>query len=347
MYNKIKNIEGISIKKYAEIYENRTDMTMCLTHLTKPSQNELDNIKIESKSYSEIVKKTNEYAVDNLIRILKCGHIQGSTRFVVNGKNKPAVCFQEVSFSNLEENIRKSMDDYIKSSNNKLRYCGVGVGFDKRIIYMKGGRPVIYEEKEKAKQLLNYNKDEYWRIVNLKLEFYEPIEYDVDPIDINYEDLGQLEDAKTKTIDFMYEREWRVPNHFEFDIDEDLTSEKNMYVIFPTNESFDYFENQLKQDYLEEKKLLENTRPEDMYHEDKVDNILKHGIEYYCDDDDFDWNGDMDRQEIIIDECRIYKLDFLKKLDYARYLDNIDLYENLTGHNRRTKIQYIILNCKY
>ena len=57
-------------------------------------------------------------------------------------------------------------------------------------IYNKGGRPVIYENKEIMKKLLPEN--EYWRIVDL-----------------------DLTDPKS-FVDWTHEREWRVPGELSF-----------------------------------------------------------------------------------------------------------------------------------
>ena len=58
--------------------------------------------------------------------------------------------------------------------------------------YSAGARPVFYEEREFAKNLLP--SDEWWRIVGFDLS------------------------DDNNIIDWTHEREWRPPNDFNFDI---------------------------------------------------------------------------------------------------------------------------------
>lgn len=54
-----------------------------------------------------------------------------------------------------------------KEENHKVRYLGFGIRFQKNFIYKKNGRPVIYDETNRAKEYLPEN--EWWRIVKLDL----------------------------------------------------------------------------------------------------------------------------------------------------------------------------------
>ncbi len=52
--------------------------------------------------------------------------------------------------------------------------------------------------------------------MNLKLDFDEHVEYDVDPCDMNIEfSEYEQQNSETQIIDFMYEREWRIPYNFK------------------------------------------------------------------------------------------------------------------------------------
>ena len=55
----------------------------------------------------------------------------------------------------------------------KVRYVGVGLMFNKVYAYQRGGRPVVYEDTERAKDLLP--EDEWWRIVRYNLTDEENI----------------------------------------------------------------------------------------------------------------------------------------------------------------------------
>ena len=161
---------------------NRSDITSLLTHLTKPTS--------DTKGLSE--DEINKLATENLIKILQDGVIYGSTTekgFIVG--QTPAVCFQDVPIYGLIENIEHELQRRRNNPNERYRYCGVGLGFNKRYIFKLGGRPVIYEKTETAKKILP--KDEYWRVVNFDIDL-----------------------SKNFLIDWTHEREWRLPNEFRF-----------------------------------------------------------------------------------------------------------------------------------
>lgn len=165
---------------------NRNDITAVLTHLTKPNQADLANLTED---------EINIKAVDNLIKILKDKKLNGSNTqigFIVG--STPAVCFQDTPFYSLMQNIEYEKRIRQGNPNGKIRYCGVGVAFNKFYIFTKGGRPVLYEKTEIAKKILD--KNEHWRIVNHQLDIENP-----------------------NIIDWTHEREWRVPQCLEFDIE--------------------------------------------------------------------------------------------------------------------------------
>lgn len=151
-------------------YKNRNDISSRLTHLTKGD--------------------TVEEAFATLLKILDDKKLIGSTTetgFIV-GKC-PAVCFQEAPLSAIAENLL--YEKQINKDGCKPRYNSFGLRFNKRYIYKRGGRPVIYENRDVMKAILP--EDEYWRIVNYDLSNPEMI------------------------IDWTHEREWRVPGNLEFD----------------------------------------------------------------------------------------------------------------------------------
>jgi hypothetical protein len=126
----------------------RSDFTGKLVHLTKRN------------------KHTDSF--ENLIKILLDETIIGSTTdsgFICG--NIPAVCFQDMPLHSVAENIY--YEQYLKKEKDReeYRYTGYGLRFSKEYIYEKGGRPVIYDKTQDAKDYLS--KDDYWRIVNLDL----------------------------------------------------------------------------------------------------------------------------------------------------------------------------------
>jgi len=177
----------------------RSDLTVMVTHLTKPSDLSItdeDKINIES--------------VKNLIKILEEKKIKGSTTnsgYIIG--NKSAVCFQDAPMYGIIQNVEFEKEMRSNGKSKKIRYSGNGLAFSKYHVYDNGGRPVLYEKTSIAKQILN--DENYWRIVNLEISV-----------------------VSGKSIDWMHEREWRVP--LDFQIDYKLT-----HVILYNKESYDYF----------------------------------------------------------------------------------------------------------
>ena len=162
------------MKRMAE----RSDLTSNVVHLTRGAGE-------DGKSPD---------AVNVLPKILRERKINGSTTnsgFIVG--DQPAVCFQDAPLYHVAQNIHA--EELFRGTNGKtkVRYVGVGIMFPKTYVYRMGGRPVFYEKKDVAKQLLP--KGEHWRIVNYDLS---------------------MDDAFT---DWTHEREWRVRDEFEFSLD--------------------------------------------------------------------------------------------------------------------------------
>jgi hypothetical protein len=171
----------------------RSDLTSQLVHLTRGAG-------ADGKSPD---------AVNVLLQILRDNTIKGSTTnsgFIVGAH--PAVCFQDAPLYHLAQNIHA--EELFRASNKqaKVRYLGVGVMFPKTYVYRRGGRPVFYEQREKAKTLLP--RSEHWRIVNYDLS---------------------IDDAFT---DWTHEREWRVRDAFEFSLDKAtiILSGQKAYALF-------------------------------------------------------------------------------------------------------------------
>ncbi|WP_367567182.1 hypothetical protein [Lacrimispora sp.] len=159
----------MNITSWRERITERHDMAARITHLTRGND-------------------SNE-AFDNLWKILIERKIQGSTTssgFVVG--NKKAVCFQELPLTAISENLL--YEDFLRKEGGKVRYSPFGLRFNKRDVFCKGGRPVIYGDTVLLKTQLP--SDEHWRIVKLDLD------------DIN------------NVVDWSHEREWRIPEDYVF-----------------------------------------------------------------------------------------------------------------------------------
>jgi len=163
-----------SKEKWKNRLTDRSDLSTSLVHLTKQS--------------------ISNNVIENLFKILHDLQLDGSTTdtgFIIG--TIPAVCFQDTPFYGIAQNIlfeQKIRED----ESSKIRYSAVGLAFEKEYVYKKGGRPVLYENKEIAKKILPEN--EWWRIVNFNLSNPNAI------------------------IDWTHEREWRCKNNFKFDISE-------------------------------------------------------------------------------------------------------------------------------
>lgn len=160
-----------------EIWKNRIygriDICASVTHLTRESFNDWKKLD----------------PLETLIKILGERKIIGSSAesgFIVG--NRKAVCFQETPPYSICENI-----DFENIIGRK-KYTPYGLMLPKSYVYKKGGRPVIYDNKDEAKFYLN--QSEWWRIVNFDLT------------------------NSNNIIDWTHEREWRFPGDFDFDIEQ-------------------------------------------------------------------------------------------------------------------------------
>lgn len=167
----------------------RNDITSGLVHLTR-KQGKVNGLDILFK----ILVEKKLIASDTT-----SGFIVGSNR---------AVCLQEAPIYSLAQNIYTEQEYRKQNSNTKLRYSGFGLQFNKRFIYEKRGRPVIYDKTQDAKSYLP--PSEWWRIVNFDLSDENAI------------------------IDWSHEREWRVPNDLTFSL-------SDVSIILPNKKSYQSF----------------------------------------------------------------------------------------------------------
>lgn len=178
---------------WEEKMARRSDMSSQLVHLTR----------------STVLNGRQVGPVDVLTKILLERRIAASntqTGFIVG--DVPATCFQDAPVYAVAQNIYAEQQYREVVAEAKVRYVGVGLMFNKAYVYQRGGRPVVYEDTERAKELLP--EDEWWRIVRFNLSDEENI------------------------IDWTHEREWRVPGGFDFDLDEAT-------VLVPSKFGFDRF----------------------------------------------------------------------------------------------------------
>jgi hypothetical protein len=185
---------GISLKyeEWQKKRMERSDLSQYLIHLTRAKND---------KSLK---------ALDVLFRILMDKKLIGSTTetgFIV-GDNNPAVCFQDAPLFSVGQNIWYENNKRKNNPREKERYNAYGLIFTKKFIYKNGGRPVIYDKTEEAKEYIH--KSQWWRIVNLDLSNSDNI------------------------IDWTHEREWRVPRDLNFDLND-------VVVVLPNDDIYRQF----------------------------------------------------------------------------------------------------------
>ena len=146
-------------------------------------------------------------ALEVLLKILNEKKLKSTcdTGFI-NGE-KPVVCFQDIPFSSIAQNVKHEQIERV-NLGGKIRYEALGIAFDKSMIFKLGGRPVIYEKTIFAKGILSFN--EHWRIVNL-----------------DYSD-------DEAYIDWTHEREWRILNDFNFELND-------VFVLLPNTQVYKAF----------------------------------------------------------------------------------------------------------
>lgn len=168
-----------SIENWKQRIASRSDLTGHLIHLTRATS-------VNGKELS---------STEVLMKIIKEQCLIGSSTksgFICG--TRKAVCFQDTPLYQLSQNIYSEQEYRTQNSQAKVRYVGAGLMFPKPYIYRRGGRPVIYDNTEEAKNYLPSH--ELWRVVRLELS------------------------DDTNVIDWTHEREWRIPDDFKFEINQ-------------------------------------------------------------------------------------------------------------------------------
>jgi hypothetical protein len=167
-------MNGISQEYWMGRMAERADLSTYLYHLTRPASDSKEAVD----------------ALEVLLKMLTEKRLLASaTGFITGGT--PVVCFQDAPPQSIAQNLwfeRKYRQGRPKA---KLRYLGVGLALQKRFVYARGGRPVIYDKKEAAKKYVE--QSEWWRIVDFDLA-------DDDTI-----------------VDWTHEREWRMRGDLVFE----------------------------------------------------------------------------------------------------------------------------------
>lgn len=142
-------------------------------------------------------------AYDSLRRIISEQRVLAGNRYVRGGRK--CVCLSEAPLGALEHGLI--------NSTGFRRYSPFGLRFSKEWIFSLGGRPVIYQPDHDFAMLPEILQ---WRHVRFELG--------------------------ASTVDFTWEREWRLP------CDELRFSEQDVTVVLPDDETCDRFVHDMKRD---------------------------------------------------------------------------------------------------
>src|SRR6267142_3236156 len=195
----------------------RPDFSDYVAHFTKDAE----PFSAKDHAGDASVKKINGTAFERLIAILKSQTII-ATR--MPWTNLHAVAFTECPWGSLLDHTKQ--------------YSAYGIGFKKAHLFAAGGGPAIYlrpDLHEKQKGFKSEQKPE-WKGFDSRLYAF------VTPFCPNYASAEYKEKhgAKTGTVDYSHEREWRVPHDFSFKL------AQIEFVVVPNYESVAKFPKELK-----------------------------------------------------------------------------------------------------
>lgn len=157
---------------------SRPDQSFFLAHFTKNGKNYDGSIG----PHAELAEMS---ALERLINILKSRSIIACE---LPWTNQKAVCFTECPWGSLLRHAEA--------------YSPYGIGFTKKLVYSRGGNPVIYANPDMFHSQ-KWDKDVY------------PF---VTPFVPHYaaESIKNLSPFNGKAVDYTHEREWRVAKNFPF-----------------------------------------------------------------------------------------------------------------------------------
>ncbi|WP_157838108.1 hypothetical protein [Pseudomonas sp. PH1b] len=145
----------------------RPDLSPFLVHLTRRSK-----------------KPQKNSAFENLISILKDGHIKSSGPDGFIKGYKRATCFMDTPLSSLKYVLNER-----DTKKDNPRYEPYGIVITKKNAFKKGCRPVMYLSKKEEKKV-GISQHELWRVV-------------------------QLNDVNGFGVNWIHEREWRCEGSYK------------------------------------------------------------------------------------------------------------------------------------
>lgn len=157
----------------------KPDQSLYLAHFTKDAK----CYSSEGDSKGSDIDKMS--ALERLVSMLSDRTIKAST---MPWNNRLAVCFTECPWGSLLRHAKQ--------------YSPYGIGFHKRVVYRKKGNPVIYANPD----LFHSQEwsEKAYTFVTPFVPTYAP------------QEMKNARPFNGKPVDFSHEREWRVPEDFEF-----------------------------------------------------------------------------------------------------------------------------------
>lgn len=157
----------------------RPDQSLFLAHFTK------DGKDYDCENHPANPTLDQMSALERLIAILEQKKI---TAFRIPWINKPAVCFTECPWGSL-----------LRHADN---YSSYGLGFTKKLVYSRGGNPVIYANPD-LYDSQKWSNDAYTFVTPFVPSYASDSKKNRHPFD-------------GKPVDYSHEREWRIPKNFGF-----------------------------------------------------------------------------------------------------------------------------------
>ncbi len=171
---------------------NKFDYCNEVTHFTK---GDLENaLETSYQTFTKIIKE--EILVGNNKNI---------------ESNDKVICFSESPYHCLKQNGKLNKEHFKTYSPFGFQIC-------KKYLYEKGGRPVIYSNKNEIQYLADEIK---WRHANLQPNWYAPEE--------------QKSDPSKKYDNYSWQREWRIK------IDSMQLNPNEIKLVFPNKDWIDRF----------------------------------------------------------------------------------------------------------
>lgn len=157
----------------------RPDQSFFLAHFTKNGPHYNPTVTVSSPTIDQMS------ALERLISILTSRQIKALR---LSWTNRPAVCFTECPWGSL-----------LRHANN---YSPYGIGFTKKLIYSRGGNPVIYANPEMFR-----NQNWAARVYPFLTPFVPSYAADA---------VKNQPPFNGRSVDFTHEREWRIARDFAF-----------------------------------------------------------------------------------------------------------------------------------